>query len=103
MSEFKSHWVPHSYGLVPHLSKKKKSLVNYHLGVLAIEKGALNYSRQQQLFKFSKVIELILINKLCRDGAEISLFFFSFFKYILLYLINKILRKLLACIYKFNF
>ena len=28
-SEFESHWVPLSYGLVPHLSKKK-SLVNYH-------------------------------------------------------------------------
>ena len=28
-SEFESHWVPLSYGLVPHLSKKK-SLVNFH-------------------------------------------------------------------------
>ena len=25
-SEFKSHWVPHSYGLVPHLSKKLSKL-----------------------------------------------------------------------------
>ena len=26
MSEFKSHWVPHSYHLVPYLSKKLRKL-----------------------------------------------------------------------------
>ena len=28
-SEFESHWVPHSYGLVPHLSKKLSKLPPY--------------------------------------------------------------------------
>ena len=28
-SEFESHWVPHSYGLVPHLSKKLSKLLQY--------------------------------------------------------------------------
>ena len=28
MSEFESQWVPHSFGLVPHL---RKNLVNYNL------------------------------------------------------------------------
>ncbi len=41
-SEFESHWVPHSYGLVLHLSKKLSKLNYYNrfvaLGVLAMKK-----------------------------------------------------------------
>ena len=32
-SEFESHWVPHSYGLVAHLSKKLSKLLLYYLRV----------------------------------------------------------------------
>ena len=37
-SEFESHWVPHSFGLVLNRSKELRKLL--HLGVVAIEKGA---------------------------------------------------------------
>ena len=30
-SEFDSHWVPHSYGLVPHLNKKLSKFLNFIL------------------------------------------------------------------------
>ena len=41
-SEFESHWVPHSFGLVLNRSKDLRKLL--HLSVVAIEKGAFRLS-----------------------------------------------------------
>ena len=37
MSEFKSHWVLHLYGLVPHLSKKLSKLQLLYLIIFSFE------------------------------------------------------------------
>ena len=63
-SEFKSHWVPHSFGLVPNLSKKLSKLRYIYIYIyiyIYTHTHTQNETDWQKILKKNKLLVMVIV------------------------------------------